>query len=268
MTLDTPCPMVSHRIVNPTEGRISVIPPDLFTPGLLLAAAIAAVGGTLRGFAGTGNSMLMTPLYALIFGPVATVAFIVLFDVAIAIPIMRHAFRLARWRVVLPLAIASWITIPVGIWLLIYIDPDIMKKVMAVAVLMFSLLLLSGWRYRGTVSTPLTIGVGLITGVSVGATALGGPIYNLYILNSPGDHRAHRAAFNSLITLTASGVLISLILNDAITVLTLWQAAAILPVFATFIWVGSHLFRRANEEIFRRTVLIVLVVMGLAILFA
>ena len=69
--------MVLYHFVNPSEGRIFVIPEDLFTPGLLLAAAIAALGGTLRGFAGTGNSMLMTPLYALIFGPVATVAFIV-----------------------------------------------------------------------------------------------------------------------------------------------------------------------------------------------
>ena len=243
-----------------------MVPEDLFTPGLFLAAAIAAMGGTLRGFAGTGNSMLMTPLYALIFGPVATVAFIVMFDVAIAIPIMRHAFRLAPWRIVLPLAIASWITIPAGIWLLIFVDPEIMKKAMAVAVLIFSLVLLSGWRYCGRINRLLTIGVGLVTGVSVGATALGGPIYNLYILNSPGDHHVHRAAFNSLITLTATGVLISLIFNDAISTLTLWQAVVIFPVFATFIWVGSHLFRRANEEIFRRTVLIVLVVMGLVIL--
>ena len=58
-----------------------------------------------------------------------------------------------------------------------------------------------------------------------------------------------------------------LILNDAITVLTLWRALVIFPVFASFIWVGSRLFRRADERIFRRTVLIALVGMGVAILF-
>ena len=243
-------------------------PDDLFTSGLLLAAAIAAVGGILRGFTGTGNSMLMTPLYALIFGPVPTVALIVLFDVAVAIPLMRHAFRLTRWRIVLPLAVASWITMPIGTWLLIHLDPDIMKKVMAFVVLVFSLVLLTGWRYRGRVGTPVTLAVGAVTGVSVGATAMGGPIYNLYILNSPGDHHAHRAAFNSLISLTAAAVLLLLILNDAVAVLTLWQAAVIFPVFASFIWVGSHLFRRTDEQIFRRTVLIVLAGMGVVILFA
>ena len=168
-----------------------MVPEDLFTLGLLLAAVIAAVGGLLRGFAGTGNSMLMTPLYALIFGPVPTVAFIVLFDVAIAVPIMRHAFKLAKWRIVLPLAIASWVTIPIGTWLLLHVDPETIKKVMAAAVMIFAVVLLSGWRYRGNVTTPVTIGVGFLTGVSVGATALGGPIYNLYILNSPGDHHSH-----------------------------------------------------------------------------
>ena len=241
-------------------------PDDLFTPGLLLAAAIAAVGGILRGFAGTGNSMLMTPLYALIFGPVPTVAIIVLFDVAVAIPLMRHAVRLTRWRVVLPLVIASWFTVPLGTWLLVYLDPEIMKKVIAVVVLIFSLVLLSGWRYRGEFRLPVTIGIGALTGVSVGSTALGGPIWTFYILNSPGDHHAHRAAFNSIISLTAAGVVVSLILNDAIAVRTLWQAVALFPVFAAFIWVGSHLFHRANEQIFRRTVLIVLVGVGLAIL--
>ena len=241
-------------------------PPDLLTPGLLLAAAIAAAGGVLRGFTGTGNSMLMTPLYALIFGPVPTVALIVLFDVAVALPLMRSAFRLTRWRLVLPLVAASWITMPAGAWLLLHLDPEIMKKVMAGAVLIFALVLLTGWRYRGDVGTPATLAVGAVTGVSAGATALGGPIYNLYILNSPGDRHAHRAAFNSVISLTAAAVLALLILNDAIAVLTLWQALVIFPVFASFIWVGSRLFRRADERIFRRAVLIALAGMGVAIL--
>ncbi len=248
--------------------RGSVVPDGLFTPALLLAAAVAAAGGALRGFTGTGNSMLMTPLYALIFGPVPTVALIVLFDVAVALPLMRHAFRLTRWRIVLPLAAASWITMPAGTWLLIHLDPEIMKKVMAAAVLAFALVLLTGWRYRGRVGTPATLAVGAVTGVSVGATAMGGPIYNLYILNTPGDRHAHRAAFNSLISLTAAAVLALLVLNGAVAALTLWQAAVIFPVFASFIWVGSRLFRRANEAVFRRTVLIVLAVMGVAILFA
>ncbi len=244
-----------------------MVPPELLTPGLLFAVAIAAAGGVLRGFTGTGNSMLMTPLYALLFGPVPTVALIVLFDVAVAIPLMRRAFRLTRWRIVLPLVVASWVTMPAGAWLLLHLDPDVMKKVMAATVLIFSLVLLTGWQYRGNVGAPTTLAVGAVTGVSVGATALGGPIYNLYILNSPGDRHAHRAAFNSVISLTAAAVLALLILNDAITVLTLWRALVIFPVFASFIWVGSRLFRRADERIFRRTVLIALVGMGVAILF-
>ena len=137
-----------------------MVPPELLTPGLLFAVAIAAAGGVLRGFTGTGNSMLMTPLYALLFGPVPTVALIVLFDVAVAIPLMRRAFRLTRWRIVLPLVVASWVTMPAGAWLLLHLDPDIMKKVMAATVLVFSLVLLTGWRYRGNVGAPTTLAVG------------------------------------------------------------------------------------------------------------
>lgn len=221
----------------------------------------------MRGFTGTGNSLLMTPLYALIFGPVPAVAFIIMFDVAVALPIMRTAYGLTRWRVVLPLVVAAWVTVPIGTWLLVYLDPEITKKIIAAVVICFSLILLSGWRYRGEFRLPMTIGVGAVTGVFVGSTALGGPIWTFYILNSPGDHHAHRAAFNSIISLSSLAVLISLIVNGAISVLTLWQAAVLFPVFAGFIWVGSHLFHRANEQLFRRTVLVVMVGVGLAILF-
>ena len=221
----------------------------------------------MRGFTGTGNSLLMTPLFAIIFGPLPAVAIVIIFDAAIAIPLMRSNFTLTRWRMVLPLVIGAWITIPIGTALLIYIDPYILKKFIAAVVICFSLILLSGWRYLGPFNMKMSISIGSLTGLFVGSTAMWGPIWTLYILSAPGDHHSHRAAFNSIISCTAIAVLVALIFNKAVSMQVLGQSAILFPIFISFMWIGSRIFDRASEQIFRRTVLLSMVAVGAMILF-
>ncbi|MDH5749890.1 MAG: sulfite exporter TauE/SafE family protein, partial [Rhodospirillales bacterium] len=55
----------------------------MFTESVLIAIAVAAAAGLMRGFAGVGSGMLMAPIFAVLFGPVATVAIIICMEIIV-----------------------------------------------------------------------------------------------------------------------------------------------------------------------------------------
>jgi len=59
------------------------VPLELLTADLLAALAIAVAAGLMRGFAGVGSGMLMAPFFAVLFGPVVTVATIILMEIVV-----------------------------------------------------------------------------------------------------------------------------------------------------------------------------------------
>src|SRR5690606_5110028 len=79
-----------------------------------------------------------------------------------------------------------------------------------IGVLIFMLLavLVSGWRFPGKPSTPLTVVVGLISGIFGGSVQLVGPIAIVYWLGSPNPASVVRA--NLLVFFALAGVVIFL----------------------------------------------------------
>ncbi|MGO8189890.1 hypothetical protein AB9F38_34395, partial [Rhizobium leguminosarum] len=80
-----------------------------------------------------------------------------------------------------------------------YPAPTRSSRGFAAAIAIFSLfqillaLLVSGWRYHGEASAPLTSGVGLIAGLLSGAEQLGGPPVVAYWLGGKSDFTRVRA---------------------------------------------------------------------------
>ena len=61
--------------------------------GFALALAVAALAGLMRGFAGVGSGMLMAPFFVYIFGPVETVAIIILIEAVVTVQLMPSVWR-------------------------------------------------------------------------------------------------------------------------------------------------------------------------------
>ena len=61
-----------------------------------------------------------------------------------------------------------------------------MRRVIAGMAAAFSLLLLTGWRYRGRHMLGLSVATGSASGLMVGAISMGGPPIFLYLMAGPG----------------------------------------------------------------------------------
>jgi len=237
-----------------------------FDANLLAAAGFMIVGGLLRGFLGFGGSMGAVPGLSLLYGPLGAVSIVLLADIGAVLQLLRTAVRQSEKRIVAPLALASILTTPFGAWLLINIDPQDMRRAIAVTVLCFAAILAVGWRYKRAPSTPVVVGVGAIGGILSGGAGMGAPPAVLFLLSGPHTHSAVRANIIGYLAVANMTALATLALNGALSIEILWRAAILAVPYLGAIWVGGRLFRFATDTLFRYVALSIVALIGAAAL--
>jgi uncharacterized membrane protein YfcA len=232
----------------------SIIPSSLapFLDGrFTLAALIAFVAGFVRGFSGFGAGMVYVPLIGALFGPRFAVVSILIVDFICSFPYMIVALPHVRWRETLPLVAGCAVALPLGTLALVYIDPTPLRWAIAVLIVIFVLLLASGWRYHGEPKAPITLGVGAISGALGGATQIPGPPVIIYWLGGALSARAVRA---NLIAYFAIFDLLSIVFYGASGLLNnepvFFGIAMIIP-FIAGAGAGSLLFAFMTDANYR-----------------
>jgi uncharacterized membrane protein YfcA len=223
--------------------------------GFWVAAAVACLAGFMRGFVGVGSGMLMAPVFAILFGPLQTVGMVIMLDALVTAQLLPSVHRLIEWRVIIPMAGAAALLMPVGTWLLVTVDPQIMARCIACIVLVFVLLLMTGWRYRGPKRLGITLGVGGISGVLIAATSMGNPPVIVYFLSGPDTAATNRANFTGNFAVTLATLLVMMTARGLIDAATVLRTALLLPVFAGAAWLGSTYFHKSTDRRYRQVAL-------------
>ncbi len=236
---------------------------EFLSPELFAALGVAAAAGLMRGFAGVGSGMLMAPVFAILFGPVQTVAIIVLMEIVVTGQLLPGVRREIDWKVIAPMGIAAACLMPVGSWLLVSLDPDLIARGIALVVVAFSVLLMAGWRYEGGKKLWATLGVGALSGVLMASTSLGNPPVMAYLLSSRDSAATNRANFTGYFAVTLVALIAMMAAARLIDGRALLTAALLLPVFMAGAWAGSRLFRRSSEVLYRRVALGLLLCVGM-----
>lgn len=236
---------------------------DFLTTELLIAMAVAAAAGLMRGFAGVGSGMMMAPVFAVLFGPVQTVAVIILMEVVVTAQMMPGVRREIDWSVIAPMGAAAALFMPVGSWLLVTLDPTLIARTIAFVVLVFSVVLMIGWRYDGAKKLWASLSIGSLSGVLMAATSLGNPPVMVYLLSSRDNAATNRANFTGYFAVTLVALIVIMAMQGLIGVKALTTAAILLPVYMVATWIGSKLFRKSSEALYRRVALGILFCIGL-----
>ena len=244
------------------------MPDDLLSPRMLAALAIAAVAGVIRGVTGFGGSMVMTPPLALLFGPQRAVPVVLLLEAFAGLPMLRDAIAHARWRILLPIGIAAFLTVPFGSYVLVHAEPLLLRRIIAGLVLLFALVLLSGWRYAGAHNAPTAFGLGAVSGTLLGATGIGGPPVILYLLSGPDPVAVTRATLTVFVVLISLAGLSMLTVNGLLNTNSFALTVPLVPLFFVGVIAGGRLFRHFSEQRFRQFTLLLLLVVSAGILLA
>lgn len=232
------------------------------TQELLLAMGVAAAAGLMRGFAGVGSGMLMAPFFAILFGPIRTVAVIILMEIVVTAQLLPGVHREIRWKTIAPMGLAAAAFMPLGSWLLVSLDPELLARFIALVVVIFSVVLMIGWRHGGEKNPWTSAGVGAVSGVLMASTSLGNPPVMAYLLSGRDGAATNRANFTGYFGVTLVALIAMMSAAGLIDRDSLVTAAILLPVFMAGAYVGSRLFRKSSEALYRRVALGLLLVVG------
>ncbi len=225
------------------------------TTDLATAAAVALLAGLMRGFAGFGSGMLMAPVFAIVFGPLEAVVIVVLLEIFASLQLVPRVWPDIQWRFVAPLGAVAVLFMPLGAHVLSTADPEIMTRVMAGIVLLFVLVLMTGWRYAGPKRLLPTCGVGALSGTLMAATSMGNPPVLLYMLSGRDSATTNRANIIAYFGITQGVLLAVFLAMGLLSWPPVFRAAMLTPPYLLAAWLGSRLFRQSSEKLYRRIAL-------------
>jgi uncharacterized membrane protein YfcA len=234
----------------------------------LWAAIFAtAVAGLMRGYAGFGTAIILAPVYSALWEPRNGVPVVLLMELVISLQLLPRAFKDADRRVILPIGGAACLATPIGTFVLLSADPEMLRRFIGGFVLVFGALLMSGWRYHGSRPLPLNIAVGTSAGLLKGATGMSGPPVILYLLSGPEEARQHRANLILFFGLIAIVSVLGPYLGGLFTLDVLAKLVWILPVQILCVRIGTGLFHVIPIRLYKPFALIVLLASGSFALF-
>ena len=238
--------------------------PDLTLdePQMIALTVVAAlVAGAVRGFSGFGGPALMALLLTQFYSPLSVVTKVAIMDAMAFLLLVPSTAREFNRRVIAIVTLFTLVGLPIGTYLLMQMDPVVMKRTIAGVVAACVITMLLGGRFRVSPSVAVHIAVGLLAGVVLGATyiALVAVIFFFSLPASAAESRANNVFWGVLLSLAfiATHMMLGNIAAEG-----LWRVILVGIVYLAGTAAGAWWFRRTGERGFRRAVLWLL--LGLA----
>lgn len=234
---------------------------------LFLIATFA--GALVAGLSGFAFGLVAASIWLFILTPAQTAALIIAFGLIVqgySVWKLRHALD---WRALVPFVIGAAIGVPVGVYVLTWANPAHVRAGIGVFLILFSLYSL----FRPAMK-PITAGgqgadagVGFLNGVLAGITGLAGILVTIWcgLRGWPKDKQ--RTIFQPV---AVAIFLMSAVWFGAKGVFTAeigWLFLLGLPALLAGTWLGMKLYGKLDEAMFRKVVLVLLLISGVALLF-
>ncbi|HYG44396.1 MAG TPA: sulfite exporter TauE/SafE family protein [Bordetella sp.] len=236
----------------------------------LLLALGACVAAFVQGLAGFGFGLVAMAFWSWTLPPAMAAPAVVfgsLIGQLLAVRSLRHGFD---WRRLMPFLLGGLVGVPLGVVLLRYVDPAAFRLGVGVVLLVYCpAMLLAAELPRVTRGGRLAdAAVGWLGGAMGGFGGLPGPAPTLWCVLRGWPRDQQRAVFQSF-NLAMHGITLAgyaaagLLTAQTVPVFSIVGAAVLVPAL-----IGVHLYRRFSDATFRRLVLALLTLSGVALAIA
>lgn len=238
------------------------LPDDLTAAALVVMLAGLALGALARGYSGFGFSAILVSSWALVTDPARAVVVALCLEVLASLMQAVSVWKEVPWKRVGLLMAGAVIGTPIGVYFLAHIPRELMKVFIALFVLISAALLFKGFRLKSKANSASTVAVGVASGVANGAVAMGGLPVALFLTASDDTPRRFRASVIAYFFLLDIAGLLFLARQRLISADTIWLVVIALPILALGVWLGGRHFLDTTPEAFRRTTLVLLMVIA------
>lgn len=233
-----------------------------------LMTAAVLLAGFLRGFIGFGAALIIVPVLSLVLGPQIAIAVLTVMGFPSTIQLLPDAWRHSERAIIAPMAFAVFLATPIGTWVLVSVDPNLMKIVISAAVVLMVAFLAKGWRLDEKVGRPILLLAGTVGGLVQGAAGIGGPPVVAVALSRAGPPEQQRGNVLAVIAAMVFATIPPLFYFNLFTPQSVAYGLVLLLPYSISTWVGSRYFTGGGRQHFRNVALIVLAIIGLSTLVA
>ncbi|MFC1900846.1 sulfite exporter TauE/SafE family protein [Chloroflexota bacterium] len=219
---------------------------------LIIAALIVLVASFVRSISGFGYALISTPLLTFIFETKSVVVMNIILGSVTNIMVLYHTRKHIDAKRAIIIIAGSAFGVPLGTYLLSVLDPSIIKLIIAVLVIPFSIILMLGHSHKFSHDS-IGCGIaGFLSGVLATSTSLGGPPIALFLLNqglTPERFVGTMAAYFICISIMSIGAFTS---QGLVTLEILKNAAILLPTLIIGSYIGVRILPKINVVLFKR----------------
>jgi len=224
-------------------------------------------GGMVSGFAGFALGLIVAGVWLHILTPAQTAILMTgygLFTQGYGIWKLRHALH---WQRVWPYIAGGAVGVPIGTALLTYADPNVLRVGIGVLLIVYSVYGLAKPAIKLPPSgLPVHGGIGVLNGILGGMTGLAGVIVAVWCQLQDWPKDVQRAIYQPAVFAALAMSTASLIVAGGLTVEVAKLFLLGLPVLLAGTWCGLKLYGKLDDAAFRKVILILLLVSGVALI--
>jgi uncharacterized protein len=238
---------------------------DGWALGFFLLAAF--LGGLASGIAGFAMGFVVSGIWLHILTPIQTTTLIVgygLWTQGYGVWKLRHTLN---WRQVAPFIIGGAIGVPIGTMLLTSINPAYLRTGVGVLLVLYSIYGLAQPAFKPIkAGVPADAGIGVLNGLFAGVTGLPGLIVTIWSQLRGWPKDVQRTVFQPVMLAAIVMNAVTLSLAGAVTTETAELYVLGLPALLAGLWSGFKLYGKLDDAAFRKVILLLLLVSGLALI--
>ncbi|MGL1891592.1 MAG: sulfite exporter TauE/SafE family protein [Spirochaetaceae bacterium] len=230
---------------------------------IIFSCVIVLIASTVQGTVGFGFSLIAVPLLSFVIPVKTVVPMVVCYSLVNNIVVVSWAIKHINLKRIWIMIICGIIGIPIGVYGLKNINPEILKGIIGILIILTSIFMFKGYKVhfkRQKLSYGLT---GFISGILNGSLSMSGPPIVLFLSNEGYDKNEFRANLAIYATITNIITIFVFIFNRLLTT----QMAGIMGANIVTILIGSMLgitvAKKIKDHHFRGIVLILLAIVGL-----
>ncbi len=231
---------------------------------LLLIIAIA-LGFFLQSIAGFSASLVSIPILLYAFPMQDTIAIMSIYFLIFSLVMITQHRKHINKEVVKELIFAATIGLAIGITLLKYSDPEILRIILGV--------LIMGYAVFAVIKPSIKVNKkagpiwGFIAGTVSGLYTAGAPIYVSYINSRLNRKKVIKSTIIGTLAITNFLRIPLLMYNQMITYDIMIKVLYALPFFALAVIIGHYAYKKMDEKIFRYVILGLIFLSGASLLF-
>lgn len=224
-----------------------------------LVILIILIASIVRGFNGFGFSAISVSGLAFILPVIEIVPVILLLEVLISIFMIPYIWNQIDWKFIIQILIGIIIGSPIGLFLLKYLSPNITNLIICSIVIVFSFLLMTGYKNTKINNSYLKILTGGVAGFLNGFSTLGGLLVALFLLVTNVQYTLIRASLAALFFFTDAYAFILSFFMGIIDITVIYRTISVIIFLPIGVYIGDKFFIKTKETTYRKIVLYFLI---------